>query len=153
MLYCLSNCWQKELGSNLCGDFKLVPLCKSNLSTRTKLMTYRVMNPNLSVHPLYESKDRVSDDYLRISFSRFRLSSHRLKIETGRWTGIPQENRLCQCEQSVQTEWHVLRDCALVNHIRNSFGYEAVEPDEFIGNASKRHLSMLKAILEFYQNL
>ena len=126
---------------------------KIELSTRTKLMTYRVMNPNLSVHPLYESKDRVSDDYLRISFSRFRLSSHRLKIETGRWTGIPQENRLCQCGQSVQTERHVLCDCALVNHISNSFGYENVELDEFISNASKRHLSMLKAILEFYTNL
>ena len=57
---------------------------KIQLSTRTQLMTYQIMNPNLSVHPLYESIDRVGDDYLRISFSRFRLSSHRLKIETGR---------------------------------------------------------------------
>ena len=57
---------------------------KTQLSTRTKLMTYQIMNPNLSVHPLYESIDRVGDDYLRISFSRFRLSPHRLKIETGR---------------------------------------------------------------------
>ena len=107
------------------------------------------MNPNLSVHPLYESTDRLGDDYLRISFSRFRLSSHRLKIETGRWTGIPQENRLCQCGQNIQTERHVLCDCALVNHIRLSYGYKTIELVEFIHNASNRHLSMLKAILDF----
>ena len=109
---------------------------KVQLSSRTKLMAYRIMNPNLSVHPLYESTDSLGDDYLRITFSRFRLSSHKLKIETERWTCIPQENRLYQCGETRQTERHVLCDCPLVNYIRLSYGYETVDLDEFINNAS-----------------
>ena len=136
------------LASDLC-----VRKEKVQLSSRTKLMTCRIMNPNLSAHPLYESTDSLGDDYLRITFSKFRLSSHKLKIETGRWTCIPQENRLCQCGETIQTERHVLCDCPLVNYIRLSYGYETVDLDEFINNASKQHLSMLKAILDFYQNL
>ena len=84
----------------------------------TRRMTYLEINPTLSVHPLYNS-DRIPE-YFRISFKRMRLSSHYLKIETGRWSRIPREERLCQCGE-VQTEIHVLLQCPLLQYIRLSF--------------------------------
>ena len=40
---------------------------------------------------IYESKYRMSLSRL----GRFRLSSHNLSIETGRYNGVPKEKRLC----------------------------------------------------------
>ena len=57
-------------------------------SQRTRATTYCQMNPELAVHPIYLSHNVVDDDF-RTAFTRFRLSSHRLKIETGRWARIP----------------------------------------------------------------
>ena len=81
-------------------------------SQRPRATIYRQMNPDLVVHPMYYSNDIIDDDF-RIAFTRFRLSSHRLKIETGRWARIPQERRFCPCGV-VQTEKHVLCECPLV---------------------------------------
>ena len=36
-------------------------------------------------------------EWQRIAFTRFRLSSHRLRIETGRWSRLPREQILCDC--------------------------------------------------------
>ena len=65
-------------------------------SENTKPTTYRMINPHLSLHPIYSSDDIVDDDF-RTAFTRMRLSSHRLRIETGRWARIPQDQRTCQC--------------------------------------------------------
>ena len=72
------------------------------------MVIYRGINSDLSQHPVYKCLD--SNEWERISFSRLRLSSHRLKVETGRWSRIPQEQRLCVCG-TVQTKEHVLIHC------------------------------------------
>ena len=111
------------------------------------------MNPELVVHPMYSSKDIVDDD-LRIAFSRLRLSSHRLRIETGRWARMPQEQRLCQCGVAVQTERHVLVECTLVREIRLSYGHEFVDFNEFLSSPkSKQQLAMVLNIFKFYEDL
>ena len=88
------------------------------LSSKTKMKTYLKLNPNLSVHPVYQLCNASIPDYLRTDFSRFRLSSHRLKIETGRWAWLPPEERLCLCGK-VQDEEHVLLECVFTEHIRD----------------------------------
>ena len=87
-------------------------------SIRTKIaetessrrQTYIDFNAGFTLHPIY-----VTDvqERARIAFTRLRLCSHRLKIETGRWSRIPREERICPC-RAVQTESHVL--FALSNH-------------------------------------
>ena len=69
--------------------------------------TYVQLNPNLSVHKLYTQSSSYIPDSLRIVFTRLRLSSHRLRVETGRWCRIPRQNRLCPCG-TLQDEEHVL---------------------------------------------
>ena len=84
------------------------------------MKTYVSLKSSLSVHPVYIVNDATIQDYLRTVFTRCRLSSHKLKIETGRWACIDPEERLCICG-SIQTEEHVLLDCVLTSHIRDMY--------------------------------
>ena len=65
-------------------------------------------------------KDVVRD------MARFRTSSHRLSIETGRWqrpVPIPVSDRVCGLCKSgaVQDEEHILLDCAALSGIRSRY--------------------------------
>ena len=87
-------------------------------------------------------------DYLRINFTRFRTSSHRLRIETGRWSRIPHEQRLCECGEGVQNEQHIMT-CPLLNDIRRRYDLSAdMTFDEFIrSEKSKSDLSALHEMM------
>ena len=48
--------------------------------------------------------------------------SHNLKIETGRWSRLPRESRVCNCNNLVvQDECHVLLDCSLSQHLPETY--------------------------------
>ena len=85
----------------------------------SKFRYYCDANPDLTEHNLYKSN---IPEYQRISFSRLRLSSHRLAIETGRWTRppTPREDRLCSCG-GVQTEEHIITECEVTENIRKGY--------------------------------
>ena len=54
--------------------------------------------------------------------TRFRTGSHSLAVETGRYSNIIRENRLCSCGNSVQTVWHVIAECCETRDIvRNRY--------------------------------
>ena len=76
------------------------------------------LNVSLSAHLIYKTKVYIPD-HERIAFTRLRLMSHNLKIETGRWNRTPREARVCQCNNvDLQTEKHVLIECALTERYR-----------------------------------
>ena len=52
--------------------------------------------------------------------SRWRLSNHKLKIETGRYTPpiIERRNRVCNLCGVLENEHHVIFNCPLYNCIR-----------------------------------
>ena len=60
----------------------------------------------------------------RIVVNRLRLGSHYLKIETGRWSRIPLENRMCTCNFDIQTEEHVLLMCPLTEALRTELNID-----------------------------
>ena len=74
----------------------------------------------MSVHKVYITSDYI-DERERRSFTRFRLSSHHLKIETGRWARLDVEDRVCGCGTGVQDESHVLLRCTKTEEIRRRF--------------------------------
>ena len=86
----------------------------------TKAVTDRALNPELKVHPVYDSAEYI-DERARIAFTRLRLSSHSLKIETGRWSRIASEERLCGCGLAVESEEHVLLNCSKTEEVRRKF--------------------------------
>ena len=53
-----------------------------NPSTSTRFLTYRSTNPILQYCPLCSC---IVPEFRRIACTRLRLSSHKLKTETGRW--------------------------------------------------------------------
>lgn len=118
----------KFLEKSLQGDIhrdSLEPihtLIRSKPQSSTKYATYRSeLNPTLTVHNIYD-KNVYIPDYLRVAFTRFRLMSHNLKVETGRWSRIAREQRVCQCDNiSVQDEKHVLIVCPMSNPSRNRY--------------------------------
>ena len=121
-------------------------------STRTKASQYKSFNPDLASHPVYTMEEVVDDD-LRTAFTRLRVSSHRLRSETGRWTRTDLADRLCQCGLSVQTEEHVLCQCTLVDHIRRSYANEGIDFKDFMTTEkTKQQLAMVNEILNFYEN-
>ena len=118
---------------------------------KTRATKYRDMNPGLSIHSVY-SNDSLLDDDLRICFTRFRVSSHRLRIETGRWSRTPSEQRLCQCGASVESEAHVLVECPLVQPIREKYELENIDFHRFVTtDKTEKELKLLRDILAFYE--
>ena len=118
--------------------------------SKTKMHTYITLNPNLEAHPIYSSCPNNVPDFLRINFSRFRLLSHRLKVELGRWNGVPHENRHCECKGGIQDEDHIF-SCSLVASIFSKYGKEHyASPNDLFHNTDSADLEILYEILQWY---
>ena len=106
-------------------------LLKHNLmqSESSRRVTYRsIMNIDLNIHNIYNTKHNVYELY-RTAFTRFRVSSHMLAIESGRWNRrgrgrLTVEERLWSCGLGlVQSEDHVISSCPLSNGLRNKYNF------------------------------
>lgn len=64
----------------------------------------------------------ISVDKIRC-FAKFRLGSHDLQVQTGAWLNIPRHLRVCHfCNlNAVDDEYHVIFECAALQHIRQQF--------------------------------
>lgn len=101
---------------------KLRNILRNTPNSAIKIRTYvNDFNPTLTVHNIYKT-DKYVPDYQREAFTRLRLMSHNLRIETGRWSRTPTEQRVCLCDGvHVQTEKHVLLECKMTADLRNSY--------------------------------
>ena len=63
------------------------------------------------------------NDHYRFIISRWRLSNHNLKIETGRYdnNNNDRNSRVCSTCGVLEDEYHVIFQCPLYATIRNSF--------------------------------
>ena len=108
---------RKLLSHPLSPDSHSAAVLASN-STRRK--TYRDMNPDATRHPMYNTSS--VPEYARMSFTRLRLSSHYLRVETGRWARLTREQRVCRCDKtSVQDEAHILLNCHITSSVRAKY--------------------------------
>ena len=124
-------------------------LIASNSSRR---QTYKLLNPELSVHDVYIKKININDVY-RTSFTRLRLSSHNLAIETGRWNRrgrgrLPIEERLCSCGE-VQTELHVVESCPVTLHVRTNYSINSFQ--QILLKDVKTAVKITHSILDCYK--
>ena len=106
---------------------------------QTRYRTYLEINPNLNMHSIYSRRcsGKFIPEHFRIAFTRLRTSSHRLKIETGRWARLTRERRICKCGEGIGDEQHVLTSCKLSKPLRDVFGSDVVYPD-FLDYASEK---------------
>ena len=90
-------------------------------STGTQCIRYKEIYDMSSIDPIYYQFLREDK---RILITKWRLSSHNLNIEKGRYTSpiTPREERICKiCTTCIENEHHVLFDCPLYNIVRIRF--------------------------------
>ena len=112
----------------------------------TKFGTYLALNPELTTHDLYTKQAPIVLDYLRITFTRYRLSSHRLRIEIGRWSRTPREQRTCPCEGGIQDESHIFM-CPLVRDLFNACPKMYANPADLFLDTTSADLHVLHSVL------
>ena len=74
---------------------------------RYRYQIYNEFNPELQQSPFVTNLNPVSGDIIK-----FRLGSHNLPIETGRWSGKVRDERLCAECGVLGDERHVLYSCS-----------------------------------------
>ena len=98
---------------------------------RSKYLTYLKINPNLETPTMY---DKIQKHTAVSMIGRLRTSSHNLKVEMGRRSRTPREQRLCVCGNGVEDEEHFLVDCLLYDDIRRKHGVKNMTVSELLGS-------------------
>ena len=78
--------------------------------------------------------DLIQVEKFRVALTRFRVSAHRLAVESGRWhkpDKIPYNERKCQLCNCLEDEFHFLLECPLNSEIRKLYikGYYWKHPN------------------------
>jgi len=85
------------------------------------LTLYKHIKPDLK----YEQYLDVLPSNLRFFITRFRISAHSLRIQTGRYARnrLDRNLRVCQLcqEQDVEDEFHVILKCPLFTSLRKKY--------------------------------
>ena len=52
----------------------------------------------------------------------FRVSSHSVAVETGRYQGVLDVNRVCNlCEDDIEDEFHFILKCPIYQNFRSKY--------------------------------
>ena len=95
-------------------------LWNNDLENSSRARTYRLYC-NFRYQPYF---DIIKPQKVRIAVSRFRLSAHRLGVESGRWhkpASIPYNERKCRLCDSLEDEFHFLLECPLYSDLRKLY--------------------------------
>ena len=120
-----------------------------------KLTLYRRYKKDIKSEHYLSS---IRDAKYKIALSKFRLSSHSLLIETGRYTGIPTEERLCNfCNmRKIEDEFHFLLVCPHYIELRRKYlkRYFCTWPtlnkfDQLLSTSSKKTLTNLSKYIYY----
>ena len=93
---------------------------QSSIQELPKLSYYRQFKTNFGREKYV---DIIRNDFLRKTLSRFRMSSHCLEIEVGRYSNIPLNDRMCKLcsNHQVESEYHFLLHCPLYSDLRQKY--------------------------------
>ena len=95
-------------------------LKKDNVANSTERMKQRYFTLTNKTYCSSVYDTFMTEEY-RTLITRWRLSCFDLKIETGRYKGIPREDRTCPICNVMEDEQHVIFDCRAYNNIRSQF--------------------------------
>ena len=119
----------------------------SNDQDSTRRRTYKQLNVRLESPEVYHNQIFIPEHH-RIAFTRFRVGSHRFRIETGRWSRTPRERRLCPCGE-VQDEVHVVKNCDLLRDVRAR--YSDINYDEISETMNRGNIPYLSKYIMISQ--
>ena len=100
---------------------KYVSAWRNEVLHHEKLRSYKTFKDDFLLEPYLQCLPLPS----RSKFCKLRISSHRLGIETGRFTNTPKEDRLCHtCSSNsiklVDDEFHAVMVCSKYVTVRDS---------------------------------
>ena len=89
----------------------------SEINNSQRLASYSRIKHSFESEPYL---DDTSERKYRIALSKFRLSSHNLEIEVGRYNNVPRSDKICRfCQMKViENELHFLLTCPLYTNLR-----------------------------------
>ena len=94
---------------------------------RNKLRTYRLFKTEFKTEQYCKFMLPMNH---RSAFAKFRCGVAPLKLETGRYEGISETDRLCPfCRDSIEDECHVLFKCTTYQDIREELTLKALSID------------------------
>ena len=114
---------------------------------------WRRHNSDLITATIY-STDHLILEERRRAFTRFRVSSHSLTTETGRWNRrgrgrLSVEERLCPCGE-VQTEEHVVTHCPRTQRLRDEYGFGSIADLNSREDMMQRKCDFIYEILDLF---
>ena len=91
----------------------------NDINSSSKGHTYKIFKPIFG----YENYLDFLPTKFRKILVKFRISNHRLPVETGRWLGIPLDDRCCTfCNaRQLADEMHFIFECKALTDIRKTF--------------------------------
>jgi hypothetical protein len=107
-----------------------------DISQKSSLTLYKELKSNLEMSPyIHIVKNRSLRKYL----TKLRMSSHMLKVETGRHSSIPLNERKCEfCDRNdIEDEYHFVLICPFYADIRT----------KYINRFYQKHPSVFKFLL------
>ena len=112
--------YYEDIKDGNCANDLLTRKTRISNSDESMCARYRSICGTEHCSILYQS---CIDDTKRKIITRWRLSSHQLRIETGRYNRpyTERENRVCQVCDIVEDEIHAIYDCRAHNPIRNRY--------------------------------
>ena len=124
---------EKSLTEATLESYKEKITSQFNIDHDSRLGTYHRINPNLTSNvPV----PQTTLEFERELVTRFRTGSHALAVETGRYSNIPRENRLCTCGTGIQTVWHIFVECPCTRSVveKNYTTMNEIFEDENVHN-------------------
>ena len=127
--YGFGNIWQNPQNINVnafCNQFKqrlidcFTQKWNNDIDTNQVLTTYKHFKTVFT----YEKYLNILPERLRVPLSKLRLSSHSLRIETGRYgrARIERNQRQCVlCNSDIEDEYHFVLKCPTYNDIRAKY--------------------------------
>ena len=110
----------------------------------SKLRTYSMIKTQIGYENYLSHIQNIQN---RVSFTKFRLSNHRLMIETGRHQRIEKNLRFCPfCPTKIEDEFHFLLECQVFKTPREELIKAAME----VGNFSQ--LGKLEKFVTLFSN-
>ena len=118
---------------------------KDSVSNMPKLRTYALLKEDLSV-PMYISSRLTPPS--RSILARFRNGTYPLAVETGRYTGVPLDQRICLiCSKNdIENEHHFLVSCEAYD-IKRTYLYSLVNAKNDINIHLMSHDEQFKYLL------
>ena len=105
---------------------KYISYWNQTLQHSQKLSFYYTFKKNYSLPAYLDLARKIPS---KKSLVKLRISSHKLRIETGRYDKLPRDQRLCSlCNcNKIEDETHFLLDCPSYSSIRDRF-FSKIEP-------------------------